>query len=166
MSLRLQIKSSLPAGSVHLYEADFHVLEFRQVLRHGRHNVNLAFFHQHHDGDARDRLGHGENAKHGVGFHGTFFLAVLIADRLPVNDLAIAPDNQYGARNGGFVHLGLEKLRNAREAFSGESSFFGAAEPGKLLAERTHRAQYKSNYGRTSFSSHRGSLHNWRNESL
>ena len=132
-SRRLKGQVRLAASWIHLLHPDLHILELRQILRDRRHHVDLALFGQHHHGDARHRLRHRENAKDAVHLHGDLFLAILITNRLAVDNLSIARNHKHRARDRALIYFGLEKLRNAVEPVGSEAGFLRTAEFRLLL---------------------------------
>jgi hypothetical protein len=90
-------------------------------LRDGRHHVDLAFLHEHHYCDRRNWPRHRKDAEDGVGLHRNLLLPVLIADRLAVDDLAVARDHEHCPGDRALIDLQLEKLRNARQSLGRES---------------------------------------------
>ncbi len=82
---------------------DRHILEFRQILRHGGVEVELAFIDQHHGGDAGDLLGHRSDTKNRIRPHRIFLVGVLKAGRLQIGELSVSGDRHD--KTGGIALL-------------------------------------------------------------
>jgi hypothetical protein len=95
---------------------------------------HLAFLHQHHEGDAGDRLGHRIDAHDRVVPHRAPGLEVGVAEQRLVHDPAVARDQQLRTRQlaGADVALGKEAV-DARKALAAHADGFGGGAHGTAL---------------------------------
>jgi len=133
---RLEFQDGLASYGIDSLYSDFDLLELGEVLRDRRHQVDLAFFRKHHDGDRGDGFGHREDAEDSIGLHRGLGFTILIADGLAVNEFPITRDYDDSTWDIASIYFGLEKLGDACEAVGGESGFFRLAEFAKVLCER------------------------------
>ena len=77
--------------------------------------LEFAFLHQHQDGHGGDRLGHRGDAEHGVAGHGLAGDDVAVAERIELDDLALAPDQGDEAGKVACFDHALEGTRDAIE---------------------------------------------------
>ena len=97
-------------------DADLLVGKFRNELRDGIVEQEVAVLDQHHDADGDDRLGHREDAEDGVVRHRRGGRRALLAERVEPADLAAARDHHGRAGQGSLVDLALEGVRHALQA--------------------------------------------------
>ena len=88
---------------------DLDVLERRQVVGDRRVEVELALLNQRHRRDRNDRLGHRKDAEDGFVRHRRGLAGALDAEALLERDLALAADQQVGARNLAALHVGVQR---------------------------------------------------------
>ena len=118
------------------FRADFDVLELGKILRDGRADVELVLFGQDHRGHRGDRLRHGRDAEDGVLLHGRLRGAILIADGVIGDDLAVAHHQQHGAGYALVFDVGLNRLPGLFQAFGREAAVLRAIGHRKRLPER------------------------------
>ncbi len=98
-----------------LLDRDLQVLEAGDVLRDRVGEPDLALLDQHHDGDARHRLGGGGHAEEGVRGHGLARLGVRQAVGREVDDLPLAGDERHGPGDVMLVDVTLHDLVDAMQ---------------------------------------------------
>ena len=86
------------------------VRELGQVAFHRVVQQNAALLHQHHHGDAGDRLGHRGDAEQGVGRHRAALFAVRHPEGAEVRDPAAPSDQHRCAGHVAVVHVGAEQI--------------------------------------------------------
>jgi hypothetical protein len=96
------------------------------VFRDRIGQLQLAVLDQHHGGDRDQRLGHRIDAEHRIEPHLLAFGLVLEADRVGIDELALAGDHHHGARQHALVDLGLQRLAHALEALRRHADLLGA----------------------------------------
>ena len=118
---------------------DRHILEFRQILRHGGVEVELAFIDQHHGGDAGDLLGHRSDPKDRIRPHRKFPVVVRKAGGLQISELA-APGDRHDKTGGiALVGLRLEPGGDARQAPCRKAETVGIADGLQIVGQRRTR---------------------------
>ena len=101
------------------------VLELRNEARHRIGQPQLAFFHQHQDRDAGDRLRHRRDAEDRVLAHRRLRFEIHLALRLEVRDLAAPRHHRDRAGDLAALDVALDHLVDAQQALGREADGFG-----------------------------------------
>src|SRR5581483_733212 len=107
---------------------DLHVLELRDEVGDRLVQREAPLFVEHHDRNARDRLGHGADAKNAVGAHGLLRIFVGHAECLEVGDLAMTGDQAHAPCKTAVVNAPLNDTADTLQALGGQSNRFGSGE--------------------------------------
>ena len=131
--------------------------EFRDEPRNRIVQPDFALLEKHQNGDARNRLRHGGDAKQRVGGDWLFGLDVELAERFEVRNTAAPRDEGHGARDLSRLDLALHRFADAAEALAREADFLrlrarrrGRDRPGKQdqngagQRERRLRARFRT----------------------
>ena len=89
--------------------------ERRDPAAHRIGEIDLPFLDEHQRGNAGDRLGLRRDAEDRVGGHALVRFAVRPADRLLVDDLAVAHHESHGAGDLVVVDVALQRRIDSRE---------------------------------------------------
>jgi len=116
-------------------------LEFGEILRHWRADIELAFFRQDHDGDRRDRLRHRRDAEDGIALHERRRLALLKSDGVQMGDFPVTRDQQHGPRNPSARDVRLHLPAHPVEPLRRYADGLRLARDRERLTERRARQQ-------------------------
>ncbi len=93
-------------------DADLLIGKFRDELRNGVAEQEMAILDQHHDAGRDDRLGHRKDAKDRIVRHRRGGRRALLAEGFEPADLTAPRHHRGHARDGSLVDLALERIRH------------------------------------------------------